>query len=141
MTLEEKIKQDLKQAMLDRNEIKKDTLRIVIGEIPRLNKKIDEKPTNKEIESIIRKLIKSETQVLELSKGNIGESLYINILYDYIPKMMSEQEIGEWITENIVLEDYNPKMKAMGDIMKALKGKADGGVVKAMATKILSGDQ
>jgi len=132
MTLEEKVRQDLKQAMINKDDAKKSTLRMVIGEIPRLNKNAGEKPTDKEIESIIRKLIKSETQALGLAKENVRDSLYINVLNEYLPKMMSEQEIEDWIAGNITLEDYNPRMKAMGVIMKALKGKADGNTVKKM---------
>lgn len=132
MTLEETIRQDLKWATLDKDQTKKDTLRMVIGEIPRLNKKAGEKPTDKEMESIIRKLVKSETQVLELSNRPVSWSLYIKILSGYLPKMMSEQEAREWIAENIVLEDYNPRMKAMGVIMKELRGKVDGNIIKKM---------
>jgi len=132
MTIEDKVRQDLRQAILDKDQDKKDTLRMVIGEIPRLNKKAGVGPTDQEMEKIIRKLIKSETQVLELAGKDVGESLYINTLNEYIPQLMTQSEIEEWIAETIVLEDYNPKMKAIGVIMKELKGKADGNLVKKM---------
>lgn len=130
MTLEEKVKNDLKQAMLNKDEVKKSTLRMVLGEIPRLNKKINERPTDTEIESIIKKLIKSEMIVLKASAGDDSKSEYIRILNSYLPKMMSEKEIKKWILDNIDLNDYNPKIKAMSTIMKALNGKADGNVVR-----------
>lgn len=137
--LEEKIREDLKQAMWDNDEAKKDTLRMVIGEIPRLNKKAGENPTDQEIENIIRKLIKAETLTLKFRRGDdfqkyVDDSSYIKILDSYLPKMMVAQEIIEWISENIVLADYEPKMKAMGIIMKSLKGKADGNMVKTILT-------
>jgi uncharacterized protein YqeY len=126
----DKIKSDLKQAMIDRDEKRKSTLRMVIGEVPRLNKKANEKATDDEILNIIKKLIKSETIVLEASGIPIGESEYINILDSYLPKMMSQEEIIEWIGNNINLDEFNPKIKAMGSIMKELKGKADGNTVR-----------
>jgi Glu-tRNA(Gln) amidotransferase subunit E-like FAD-binding protein len=45
---------------------------------------------------------------------------------------MTSQEIIEWISENVTLADFNPKMKAMGNIMKSLKGKADGNMIKTI---------
>jgi uncharacterized protein YqeY len=127
------------QAMWDNDEAKKDTLRMVIGEIPRLNKKAGENPTDQEIENIIRKLIKAETLTLKFRRGDdfqkyVDDSSYIKILDSYLPKMMVAQEVIEWISENVVLADYEPKMKAMGIIMKSLKGKADGNMVKTILT-------
>jgi Glu-tRNA(Gln) amidotransferase subunit E-like FAD-binding protein len=49
--------------------------------------------------------------------------------------MLSENEIRGWIAMHVNLSDYNPKIKAMGYVMKELKGKADGSIVK----KILEG--
>lgn len=132
-----RLKQDLKQAMLDRDEDRKDALRIVLGEIPRLNKKADEKVTDQEIETIIRKLIKSQIEIYKMRRGKdwehfLKDDMYVNTLNEYIPKLMTEDEVKEWISANINLDDFNPKMKAMGIIMKSLKGKADGNVVKGV---------
>ena len=128
----EKIKADLKQAMIDKDEKKKSTLRMVLGEIPRLNKKAGEGATDQEVETIIKRLIKSETIVLEASGIDESESEYIKILDSYLPKMMDQEEILDWISKNVNLDDFNPKVKAMGFIMKSLNGKADGKTVKAL---------
>ena len=132
MSLLDEIKADLKQAMMSKDEARKSTLRMVIGEVPRLNKKAGEKPTDEEVLDIIRKLIKSETMVLNASGQDESKSDYINILKDYLPSMMTEHEIAEWIERNININDYSPKIKAMGEIMKALRGKADGNVVRKL---------
>lgn len=126
----EKIKADLKQAMIEKNDTKKSTLRMVMGEVPRLNKKANEQPSDDEILNIIRRLIKSETIVLNASGIDDSESEYIKILDSYLPKMMNQEEIITWIDENINLNDFDPKVKAMGSIMKELKGKADGNIVR-----------
>jgi uncharacterized protein YqeY len=49
--------------------------------------------------------------------------------------MMSEEEIREWIMNNIDLLP-DKKMKAMGEIMKSLKGKADGSLVREILLKL-----
>lgn len=136
MALLEKLRNDLKQTMLTKDEEKKNTIKMVLGEIPRLNKLANEIPTDAEVEGIIRKLIKSETQVLELTKKDINQSEYIKVLSSYLPQSLSKEEIKEWISSNIDLSKYDNPIKAMGEIMKALKGKVDGGVVRNILTNI-----
>ena len=131
-----RIKEDLSQAILKRENTEViGALRMILGEIPRLNKKANEEPTTEEIEGIIRKLIKSETQILEINEDDINESIYINTLNRYIPSLMSKAQIQTWIMDNIDISQFNPKMKAMGPIMKELKGKADGNDVKKVLTE------
>lgn len=134
MALLEKLRNDLKQAMLAKDEEKKNTIKMVLGEIPRLNKLANEAPTDVEVEGIIRKLIKSESQVLELTKKPVSESQYIKILSTYLPQSMNEEQIKEWIISNIDLTKYDNPVKAMSEIMKGLKGKADGNLVRKILT-------
>lgn len=131
----QKIKDDMKRAIKEQDYDLKYTTRMIIGEVPRLNKKAGIEPTDQEIEDIIKKLIKSEIIVLEYSGQDESLSLYLNILKSYLPQMLTENEIRGWIAMHVTLSDYNPKIKAMGYIMKELKGKADGNIVK----KILEG--
>lgn len=131
----EKLENDLKQAILKRDEEKKNAIRMVKGEIPRLNLKAGEKVTDEQIQKIISKLIKSEILVIEYSGQDKNDSTFIKVLEDYLPQMMMEEEIKTWINDNINLDDFNPKIKAMGKIMGSLKDKADGNLVK----KILLG--
>lgn len=126
----EKLENDLKQAILKRDEEKKNAIRMVKGEIPRLNLKAGEKATDEQIQKIISKLIKSEILVIEYSGQDKNDSTFIKVLEDYLPQMMMEEEIKTWINDNINLDDFNPKIKAMGKIMGSLKDKADGNLVK-----------
>lgn len=128
--LEERIRKDLKEAMLERNAERMSTLKMVLGEIPRLNKKANEKATDVEVEGIIRKLIKSERLVLEYSGVAATSSTYIRTLESYLPKMMEEKEIKQWILDNIDLSTYSNTTQAAGRVMKALNGKADGNIVR-----------
>lgn len=134
-TLLQRIKNDLRTALLNKKVAEINALRMILGELPRLNKKAGQEPTDKEIQDVIRKLIKSETQVVELQGGKAVDSLYISTLSRYIPKQMSKAQIETWIMDNIDLSQFNPKMKAMGPIMKKLSGKADGNDVKKILTE------
>lgn len=133
--LQKRIIDDLHEEIINRNTGKISALRMILGEIPRLNKKAGEDPTTEEVEGIIRKLIKSEMTVLEYSGQDESESVYIQTLSKYIPKLMSKAQIETWIMDNIDISQFNPKMKAMGPIMKELKGKADGNDVKQVLTE------
>ena len=62
MTLQDKLKTDLKSAMKARDEAKKDTLRVIMGEMARMDQKEFQ---DEEIVRILKKLIKSEKEMLE----------------------------------------------------------------------------
>lgn len=127
------IKKNLTMAMKNGNIAEKDALRMVLSEVPRLNLKAGKEATDEQIQQIIRKLIKSETMVLEYSGQDESKSEYINILREYLPKMMSHEDVCIWLAENrniIDLDKFRPQIKAMGPIMKHLKGKVDGNIVR-----------
>lgn len=126
MTLQDKLKQDLKTAMKSRNESAKDALRVVMGELARLDKKQFE---DDEIVKIIKKLIKSEKELLEKS-GQGERSPFIDIIEAYLPKMATEAEIRHWIAANVDFSAYKNKMQAMSAIMAHFGSSADGNVVK-----------
>ena len=131
MKLENCLRNDLRKAQFAKDEKTKETLRVVLGELPRLNKKAGEGATDEEIIKIITKLVKSETLVLEYSGVDVADSIkYIDILSAYLPKMMTPSEITQWIDDNIDVTAWPKPMAAMGPIMAQLKGKADGNTVK-----------
>jgi uncharacterized protein YqeY len=132
---EKELKLELRAAMKAKDAERCNAIKMVLGEIPRLNKKKDEKVTEEDINKIITKLIKSEIVMLEYSGLDESKSEYLNTLKGFLPKMMSEKEIEEWILDKIDLSAYNNPMQAMKSIMKELKGKADGNVVRNVLTR------
>jgi uncharacterized protein YqeY len=126
MTLQDKLKNDLKSAMKARDDAQKDAIRVVMGEIARSDKK---HLSDDEIIKILKKLIKSEKEMLEKS-GQEMTSSFISIIEAYLPKMATEDEIGQWIAANIDFSTYKNKMQAMGTIMAHFGASADGNTVK-----------
>ena len=126
MTLQDRLKDDLKTAMKTRDEVRKDAIRVVMGEMARLDQKVF---TDDEIIKILKKLIKSEKEMLEKS-GQGPSSPFIDIINIYLPAMASEDEIRQWIEDNIDFSDYKNKMQAMGTIMAHFGSTADGNTVK-----------
>lgn len=141
ISLFDKIKQDLKTAMLNKDHEVRDTVRLIMAEFPSLTvpitltsgkkttrlKKADE-ITNDDIIDVIRKLVNSEKMVLEAKKEESSE--YLNILESYLPRMASKEEITAWINENIDFAEFKNPMQAMGPIMKHFGKLADGKFVK-----------
>ncbi len=142
-----KLKDDLKKAMLGRDNQVRDTIRIIMGEYPSLTVPIElesgkkttrvkkpEEITNDDLLGIIRKLVKSEKTVLEIQKKDFSD--YLTILETYLPKMATKEEITAWITENIDFSEFKNTMQAMGTIMKHFGKLADGNLVKQLLQEL-----
>lgn len=125
MSLQQKIKSDLKESMKAKNEAKTSTLRVLLGEFARQPSK---ELSDVEVIAIIRKLIKSEAETLSKTGGETSD--YMLILEGYMPKQPSETEITDWIKSNIDFSQFKNKMQAMKPILTHFAGMADGNVVK-----------
>lgn len=130
-TLQEKLKNDLKTAMKEKDEDKKNTIRVIMGEFARMDKK--ELP-DEDVIPILKKLVKSEKETLERSEVK-EDTPFIRIIEEYLPKPASEAEILSWIQANVDFSKYKNKMQSMRDIMQHFGSGADGNTVK----KILQG--
>lgn len=142
-----KLKDDLKKAMLGKDNQVRDTIRILMGEYPSLTVPITlesgkkttrvkkpEEITNDDLLGIIRKLVKSEKTVLEIKKKDSSD--YLEILESYLPKMAAKEEITDWINENIDFSEFKNSMQAMGAIMKHFGKLADGNIVKQLLQEL-----
>lgn len=125
MGLQEKIKSDLKEAMLKRDEARISAIRIIMGEFARQPRK---DLTDQEVQGVIRKLVKSENEMLTISGSDSSD--YLLVLESYLPKQPTEAEIREWISSNINFDDFASKMQAMKPIMTNFGGAADGNLVR-----------
>ncbi len=143
MSLLTKMKADLKQAMLSKDNDAKSAIRQVMSEFPKLTipitlesgkkssrPKKTEEITDDEVLGIIQGLVKSEKIVLEHSKAD--SSPYLEMLSSYLPNMAQRQEIGDWIKANIDFSQFKNAMQAMGPIMKHFGKRADGTLVKEL---------
>ena len=143
MTLLENLKENLKEALRAKDGGKKDAIRQIMSEFPKLTvpitlesgKKSSRPKRPEEIEDddifgIIRGLVKSEKTVLELKKEE--SSTYLTILEAYLPGKVSPEEVEAWIRDNINFSEFKNVMQAMGPIMKHFGQRVDGNTVKAI---------
>ena len=147
LTLLEKLKADLKRAMLNKDPEARSAIRMIMAEFPKLTVpltlesgkkttrlKKPEEITNDDILGIIRGLVKSEHTVLEAKKED--SSAYLEILETYLPQMAGRDEIVDWIRANIDFSQFKNKMQAMGPIMKHFGKTADGKLVNQILQEL-----
>jgi uncharacterized protein YqeY len=140
MTLQDKLREDLKLALRSRNDVRKNAIRQIMSEFFKLTMPVvleggkkstrpkkTEEITNDDIIGIIQGLIKSEHIVLEAKKETGSD--YLQILEAYLPRQVSQEEIAAWIKSNIDFGQFKNKMQAMGAIMKHFGKTADGKLV------------
>jgi len=132
MTIQQQIKTDLMGAMKAKDEDRKSTLRVIMGEFARADAK---ELSDDEVIKVLKKLIKSEKETLA-QKGSDEDTVFIQIIETYLPQMASEDEIVAWVRNNIDLTQFKSKMQAMGPIMKHFGARADGNVVKNILQNI-----
>jgi uncharacterized protein YqeY len=130
-----KLRTSLTNAMKEKDVVMKDTLRMILGEIPRLNLKANEHPTDIQMLSIIEKLMKSEIELLTAKGEDPSTSEYVNILDGLLPEKVSEEDVIKFIKDNIDFGALKNKMQAVGMVTKHFGKAVDGQVV----SKIIQG--
>jgi uncharacterized protein YqeY len=132
MRLQEQIKKDLAAAMKARDEEKKDTLRVIMGEFGR---QAEKEISDADVIKIVKKLVKSEKEVMERT-GTDEPTPFIRVAENYLPQMATEEDIRSWISANINFDDFKNKMMAMKPIMQHFGANADGNIVKKVLSEI-----
>lgn len=152
MTIQEQIKEDLKESMKAKDTLRTNVLKSFISaftnEAISLGRKPQEPLSNEEALNVIKKLSKQRKDSIEqYQKGGRpelaeAEKEELAIIEEYLPEMMSEEEVRAHVLKkkdemNITSADQFSQL--MGAIMADLKGKADGSVVKKVVEEVLQG--
>lgn len=125
MGLQQQIESQLVAALKAKDKERAGAIRILKGEFQRQPEK---ELSDDKVVAIIKKLIKSEKELLEASKQESSE--YIDILQGYLPQQASDEDVRAWIKENIDFSSFANKMQAMRPIMAHFGTTVDGGAVK-----------
>ncbi len=149
--LHTKLKEDMREALKARNEMRLTTLRglisAVTNELVALKRKPDEILDDEGVQAVIKRAVKQRKDSIEqFQKGGRTdlvdkEKEELGVLAEYLPKEASREEIEVVVTR--VLEsmgEIDPTKSgiAVGAVMKELKGNADGVVVKEIIDEKLS---
>ena len=147
MSLKDRIKADIKEAMRAKDTARRDTLRNLSAAIKQVE--VDERKelSDSEIEAILTKYAKQREDALAQFKAAGREDLVakeeaeLKIVKSYLPEPLSDEELKA-LVEVVIKEVGATSMKDMGKIMGAIKSKvgsrADGSKVNKIVKDILS---
>lgn len=141
--LHEQIKNKIKEAMMAKDQVALDTYRGMLSaftnELVAKNRKPNEILGDEDAIVVITRLAKQRKDSIEqFKKGNREdlvkeESAQLAILETYLPKLMEKEEVEKVVKnkkEELGIADATKKGMLMSAVMKDLKGKADGMLVK-----------
>jgi len=149
MTLEEKINQDIKTAMIAKDANKLRGLRAVKAAIllAKTEKGHSEELTEKTEIKVLQKLVKQRKESAEIYKTQNRDDLYAieveeqEVIEAYLPKQLSREEV-EAIIKEIISTTGASTVKDMGKVMGAanqqLAGKADGRTIFELVKSLLA---
>jgi len=149
MSLTDKIDQDIKQAMLAKQEAKLRGLRAIKSALllARTEKGASEE-INEETEiKVLQKLVKQRKESADIYEAQNRPDLYqiekeeMEVIEAYLPKQMDKTEIEVFIKE-VIARVGATSVKDMGKVMgtanKELAGKADGKTISEVVKQLLA---
>ena len=145
--LKEKLLEDLKSCMKEKNVVRKNVIQMVRAAILQVEKDKHIELNDDQIIDVIAKESKKRKDSLEDYEKSGREDLIneikeeIEILAEYLPKQLSVEEIEE-IVKEVIKDEGATSMKDMGKVMKAAKEKigaaSDGKTINEVVKKLLN---
>lgn len=149
--LHQQIKEDLKTALKEKDEVRMGVLRSMISaftnELISEKKDRDELLEDEKALGVIQKLAKQHKDSIEQFEQGGRDDLVekekkeLEVIESYLPQMMGRDEIEEVVKEKakeLGISDKSGMGDLMGAVMGELKGKAEGKDVKEVVEKVLS---
>ncbi len=142
MALLSDIKSDLKQAMLDKNDLVRDTIRMFLAEVQRFEIDNKEEADDAKALQIINKMIKQRNDSISQFKSGGREDLAdkeqeeVNILSKYKPEQLSEEEVTAKV-KDAIQDSGASSMQDIGKVMGILKSSLAGSADMGMVSKIV----
>jgi len=147
MKMEDIINQDIKNAMIEKNEEKLNAIRTIKSAIQNEKAKDGKEVSDEGIIKIIQKLVSQRTEsAMQYAEGErqdlvLQEETLIKIFKTYLPTQLTEDEVTIKIKEFILITNAS-SIRDMGKVMalanKEFVGKADmkqvGSIVKTLLT-------
>jgi uncharacterized protein len=147
MELQKRIEADLKQALRDRAETARDTLRMVLSELKNKNFELGRDLNADEELAVLQRAVKMRHEsVAQFEQGGrqdlvARERAEIAVIQAYLPQVLSEEETRQ-VLRGLIAELGITSKKDVGVAMKALmarqKGRVDGRLAQAILGELLA---
>ncbi len=146
MTLKERFQSDVKDAMKEKDKVRKDAIQMLRAAVLQIEKDKQVTLDDDGVVEVLAKELKSRREALaEIEKGgreDLAQGLRqeISIISSYLPEPLTEAEL-EVIVREAVAKTGAQSAKDMGRVMKEtlpmVKGRADGGQINAIVKRLL----
>lgn len=124
MTIQEKVKSELKSAMINKQKAITSLLRVLIGEFNRVGKEVNDA----EATAIIKKMAQNARDQ--------GIATEVEILEKFLPQQLTEDQLTMLI-QDMIEETGVDSMRGMGQIMGMLKNEYAGRYDGKLASQII----
>lgn len=147
MTLKERLADDLKSAMKNKDIVRKNTVQMVRAGVLQYEKDNKVALDDAGVLEIIAKQLKQRKDSLPVYEKSGRDDLIaelkaeMDVLMEYLPKQLTHDEL-EAIIKEVIAQTGAQSMKDMGKVMSAVKaktvGRADGRMINEIAKVLLS---
>ena len=148
MSLQDRLVEDIKDAMRQKDELRRTTLRMIRSAIQYEEiAKRDPLDDIGVVDILSRMVRQHQESITEFQRGNRPdmverEEAELEIVRNYLPEQLSGDEIAELarkIIADVGAAGPGDMGKVMGQLMPHVRGKADGGEVSRVVTELLAG--
>jgi len=147
MSLIARLEDELKQAMVARDQSRRDALRLILSSLRSAEKELQRPLHDDEELQVLQRERKRRLEAAEAFRGGgreeqaLGEERELGVLEEFMPEPLSEDELEE-IIDDAIAEVGATSMRDLGrvmaDVMPQVSGRADGSVVSQLVREKLA---
>jgi uncharacterized protein YqeY len=147
MSLIVRLEEELKQAMVARDEARRDALRLILSSLRSAEKELQRPLHDDEELQVLQRERKRRLEAAEAFRGGgreeqaLGEEQELAVLEEFMPAPLSEDELEEIIDDAIAevgATSIRDLGRVMADVMPQVSGRADGSVVSQLVREKLA---
>ena len=142
-----RIEADLKAAMLAKEAVRRDALRLILSSLRQAEKELQRPLSGDEELQVLQRERKRRVEAIEAFRAGhreeqaAKEERELDILQEFMPEPLSEDEI-EAIVDGVIAEVGATSLRDIGrvmaDVMPQVSGRVDGGTVSQMVKEKLA---
>jgi len=147
MSLIARLEDELKQAMVARDELRRDALRLILSSLRSAEKELQRPLHDDEELQVLQRERKRRIEAAEAFRGGGREEQAqreeeeLAVLEEFMPAPLSEEELEEIIDDAIAevgATSIRDLGRVMADVMPQVSGRADGSVVSQLVREKLA---
>jgi uncharacterized protein len=147
MALIGRLEDELKQAMVARNQVRRDALRLILSSLRSAEKELQRPLHDDEELQVLQRERKRRLEAAEAFRGAgreeqaQAEEQELGVLEEFMPAPLSEEELEEIIDDAIAevgATSIRDLGRVMADVMPQVSGRTDGSVVSQLVREKLA---